>query len=264
MTPRAEQVASLVDNVEDIEQILQANKIKMASKKASNNGTSKTSGKSGKPINMHSLKQIVEETGEISVSFLIMILSKAELSRPDIQIVIDYLLNKQSDTISMISSEWSEGKQDLVQRLKKQLAEREEQLQNEQKSVGDLQAKLREVRQELNAEKSQANHAMRVQAQRLADKQRDVDQLAADLNKSMTEKANLIGQLQAKLMQEKVTANSLQEYMEQVKNLTEANGALQMEMERYKKFVADQQFQHVSIVYDDKYSLTVPGVDIIL
>ncbi len=58
---------------------------------------------------------------EAGTSFLIRDLSRADLSKNQIQVLIDFLLNKQSDTIVKDEEEWTEGKSDLIQKLKKQL-----------------------------------------------------------------------------------------------------------------------------------------------
>lgn len=52
---------------------------------------------------------VSDETG---ITPLIRELSRADLTKNQIQVLIDFLLNKQSDTITHDPSEWSEGKAD--------------------------------------------------------------------------------------------------------------------------------------------------------
>lgn len=62
-----------------------------------------------------------------NVQSLVRILGKADLPRNDIQILIDFLLNKQQDTLTKDPSEWNDPS-DPLQKLKKQLLEKENQL----------------------------------------------------------------------------------------------------------------------------------------
>jgi len=100
---------------------------------------------------------LVDDREDISVNFLILLLSKADFTRSEIQILIDYLLNKQHDTITVNHSEWSEGKSDVVQKLKKQLSEKEKALEDEQLAITSLQDRLKEIRAEINSERAQFN-----------------------------------------------------------------------------------------------------------
>ncbi|CAG7724094.1 unnamed protein product, partial [Allacma fusca] len=76
---------------------------------------------------------------------------RVSLSSSEIQNLIDILLNKQHAG----DSEWiNKGKNDSVGNLKKQLAERERQLSEEQTTVQTLQSKLKEIRQEFTTEKT--------------------------------------------------------------------------------------------------------------
>ncbi|XP_066142361.1 ribosome-binding protein 1 isoform X2 [Euwallacea fornicatus] len=85
---------------------------------------------------------------------LIHSVRNAELSRTEVQLLIDLLLNKQLEAPAIID-EWSEGKSDPVQKLKKQLADKEKQLADEQETLTGVQAKLKEVRNEQQAERAQ-------------------------------------------------------------------------------------------------------------
>lgn len=59
----------------------------------------------------------------VNVQSLVRILGKADLPRNDIQILIDFLLNKQQDTLTKDPSEWNDPS-DPLQKLKKQLQEK--------------------------------------------------------------------------------------------------------------------------------------------
>lgn len=99
------------------------------------------------------LAQIGGDRDGINVSLLMPLVQKAELSRSEIQILIDQLLNKQQDNPSE-HSEWTEGRTDPVIKLKKQLAEKEKALSEEHEASATFQNKLKELRAELNAERS--------------------------------------------------------------------------------------------------------------
>ncbi|XP_066263175.1 ribosome-binding protein 1 isoform X2 [Euwallacea similis] len=97
----------------------------------------------------NSRQQLIAERDQ-----LIHSVRNAELSRTEVQLLIDLLLNKQLEAPAIID-EWSEGKSDPVQKLKKQLADKEKQLADEQEALTGVQAKLKEVRNEQQAERAQ-------------------------------------------------------------------------------------------------------------
>ncbi|XP_060523258.1 ribosome-binding protein 1-like isoform X2 [Cylas formicarius] len=90
----------------------------------------------------------------MEIDELTNLVRKAELSRTEVQMLIDLLLNKQLEAPSIID-EWTEGKSDPVQKLKKQLAEREKQLADEQEALVGVQAKLKEIRNVQLTERTQ-------------------------------------------------------------------------------------------------------------
>ncbi|XP_012267073.2 myosin-6 isoform X2 [Athalia rosae] len=106
------------------------------------------------------LAQIGGDKDGINISLLMPLVQKAELSRSEIQILIDQLLNKQLDN-PLEHSEWTEGRADPVIKLKKQLAEKEKALADEQEASVAVQNKLKELRMELNAEKSRLSANVR-------------------------------------------------------------------------------------------------------
>ncbi|XP_015597971.1 kinectin isoform X4 [Cephus cinctus] len=106
------------------------------------------------------LAQIGGDKDGVNVSLLMPLVQKAELSRSEIQILIDQLLNKQLDN-PLEHSEWTEGRADPVIKLKKQLAEREKALADEHEASVAFQNKLKELRAELNAERSRLSASVR-------------------------------------------------------------------------------------------------------
>uniref|UniRef100_A0A1L8DS95 Putative ribosome binding protein 1 log a dog n=1 Tax=Nyssomyia neivai TaxID=330878 RepID=A0A1L8DS95_9DIPT len=213
--------------------------------KAPKKGTGKKQDVSGLPV-----QRIIAETDEIGVNFLIPLLAKAELSRSEIQIVIEYLLNKQSDTITVNHSEWTEGKSDVVQKLKKQIELKEKALLDEQEASAGMQARLRELRAEINLEKSQYNANLKGYIEEITQKTKDLQIMSADYQQLSEKYANekqqmtvQMQQLQSKLLQEKKT-NS-QEHLQQIQQLTEANTVLNGEIIAKTKLISDvnEQFQ---------------------
>ncbi|XP_031831405.1 uncharacterized protein LOC116426511 [Nomia melanderi] len=106
------------------------------------------------------LAQIGGDKDAVNVSLLMPLVQKAELSRSEIQILIDQLLNKQLDNPSE-HSEWTEGRADPVIKLKKQLAEKEKALADEHEANIAFQNKLKELRTELNSERSRLSANVR-------------------------------------------------------------------------------------------------------
>lgn len=89
----------------------------------------------------------------VNVELLMLCIQKAELSRSEIQILTNQLLNKQQDN-PLEHSEWTEGRADPVIKLKKQLAEKEKALADEHEASVAFQNKLKELRAEFNLERS--------------------------------------------------------------------------------------------------------------
>ncbi|XP_050299604.1 ribosome-binding protein 1 isoform X2 [Anthonomus grandis grandis] len=105
--------------------------------------------KKKKKTEFNSRQQMIAERDQ-----LIHSVTNAELSRTEVQMLIDLLLNKQLEAPAVID-DWSEGKSDPVQKLKKQLADKEKQLQDEQEALLGVQAKLKEIRHEQQTERAQ-------------------------------------------------------------------------------------------------------------
>lgn len=131
------------------------------------------SGVEGKAVHL-----VTDETG---ITPLIRELSRADLTKNQIQVLIDFLLNKQSDTITKDPTEWSEGKSDVLQKLKKQLQEKEAQLKNEQDALSGMQIKLKELRTELNAEKIQFNANLKSYVEQIQNYKLDTKTLQSEI-----------------------------------------------------------------------------------
>ncbi|XP_044314752.1 putative uncharacterized protein DDB_G0271606 isoform X2 [Drosophila rhopaloa] len=138
----------------------------------------------------------------IGVNALMNVFSRAELNRSEIQILIDYLLNKQQDMPSS-HSEWSD---DICQKLKRQLEEKEKLLAEEQEASIGIQAKLRELRQEVNTERAQMHARIQAFNDKLQGKEQELSALNQELS-SVNDKLALERQQFQTLLREK-QANS--------------------------------------------------------
>uniref|UniRef100_U5EQN6 Putative ribosome binding protein 1 log a dog n=1 Tax=Corethrella appendiculata TaxID=1370023 RepID=U5EQN6_9DIPT len=180
---------------------------------------------------------IPSNVDDVTVGSLTKLLAKADLPRNEIQYLIDFLLNKQQDTFIKDPSEWSEGKSDPLQKLKKQLQEKEQQLRDEQDATAAIHAKLKELRYELNAEKSQSNATLRACNDELQAKKIEIQNLSQQLqilnDKCVQEKQTYqqqIQHIQAKLFQYTKDSASLQEQAKTIQQLNENNQLLQQEL----------------------------------
>ena len=216
---------------------------KVARKKRSEQSTSANVIDNGK---------MVDEEGGINP--IVRELSRADLTRNQIQLLIDFLLNKQSDTLTKDPSEWSEGKSDLLQKLKKQLQEKEAQLKNEQDAVVGIQAKLKELRSEINTEKAQFNANMKAHADELQARKNEIKNLTSEVQylneKHQSEKQSLsmsYKQLQAQCIQLKDSLNS-QEGLQNIQQVSEQNQLLQQEIVN-----KNQQIMEMKIFIDEKH-----------
>uniref|UniRef100_A0A1I8QD55 Ribosome-binding protein 1 n=1 Tax=Stomoxys calcitrans TaxID=35570 RepID=A0A1I8QD55_STOCA len=141
----------------------------------------------------------LSESDTIGVSLLMNLFRRAELNRSEIQILIDYLLNRQQDMPSS-HSEWSD---DICQKLKRQLEEKEKALAEEQEASIGIQAKLRELRTEINTERASMSSTIKSYVEKLQTRDQDIallEQKIKTLNDTLALERQ---QFQAKLMHEK-------------------------------------------------------------
>lgn len=171
-------------------------------------------------------------TDDVNVNVIMQFLGRTELTRGEIQILIDFLLNKQQDTINVTNCDWSD---DIVQKLRKQLDEKDRQLGEEQSAAIALHTKLRELRAELNNERSLSHQRVNANAEKLNSLTEELHQLQQDYQLSgeryANEKKTLEYQLkqhQAKLYQEKQLQG--QESAQKIQQLTESNNTLTAEL----------------------------------
>jgi len=102
------------------------------------------------------------------------------------QLVTKNLLNKQQDMPSS-HSEWSD---DICQKLKRQLEEKEKLLAEEQEASIGIQAKLRELRQEVNTERAQMHARNQAYVDKLQSKEQELTALNQELS-SLNDKLTL-------------------------------------------------------------------------
>lgn len=184
-------------------------------------------------VDSAAVQLVSDETG---ITPLIRELTRADLTKNQIQVLIDFLLNKQSDTLAHDPSEWSEGKSDLVQKLKKQLQEKEAQLKNEQDALSGMQSKLKELRTELNSDKVHFNANLKYNAEQLQNSKMEIKNLQTEIqfltDKHNTEKQTMSSsfkQLQAQCLQMKETLKA-HEGLPNVQQLQSDNQVLQQEV----------------------------------
>lgn len=199
---------------------------------------------------------ISDETG---ITPLIRELSRAELTKNQIQVLIDYLLNKQSDTLAHDPTEWTEGKADLVQKLKKQLQEKEAQLKNEQDALTGMQIKLKELRTEVNSEKIQYNANIKAHSEQLNISRMEVKNLQSEIQ-FLTDKHNSdkqamstsFKQIQAQCMQMKETLKaqeglpSVQQLQNDIRTLQQEIAMKNQQILELNPFVEDNRNKDVS------------------
>lgn len=197
-----------------------------------------------------SLKFVTDETG---ITPLIRELSAAELTKNQIQVLIDFLLNKQSDTTAKDPTEWTEGKSDLMQKLKKQLQEKEAQLKNEQDALSGMQIKLKELRTELNTEKIQSNATLKAQLEQIQNFKSEIKTLQSEIqflnDKHNNEKQTLnlsLKQLQAKYLQVSESLKA-QESLPNIQQIQNENQVLQQEI-----INKNQQIMEIKVLIDQK------------
>ncbi|XP_014243539.1 kinectin [Cimex lectularius] len=201
----------------------------------------KTKNNKKKKNELTNLQQLKSESEAVNINLLIALVQKAELSRSENQLLIDALLNKQQEDIS----EWLQGRQDPLVKLKKQLLETEQALKDEKEAAVGLQTKLKELRNEINNEKS-TNRQME---ERLATVQNECQSYSLKLQQAIEDKQALtaqhnsclqqIKQCQKQLSDEKIKAK--EELAEAEEQYHEAIRAVQTECTEYA--LTSQQFQ---------------------
>jgi ribosome-binding protein 1 len=201
-------------------------------------------------VEANSLRFVTDETG---ITPLIRELSRADMTKNQIQVLIDFLLNKQSDTTARDPTEWSEGKSDVNQKLKKQLQEKEAQLKNEQDALAGMQIKLKELRAEINTEKIQGNATLKAQVEQIQNCKAEIKTLQSEIqflnDKHNNEKQTLnnsLKQMQTKLLQVTETLKA-QESLPNIQQIQSENQSLQQEI-----VSKNQQIMELNVAIDQK------------
>lgn len=176
-------------------------------------------------------------------------LGRTELSRSEIQILIEFLLNKQQDTANVMHADWSD---DPVHKLRKQIEEKDRLLTEEQATTLAIQTKLRELRADYNAERQQAVHRHNAHAEELNTLKADLNQVQTDhqlfVERTTNEKQALNAQLQhlqQKLYQEK--NSQTQENAQKLQQLNDANTQLSAELLTKTTIIQDMQEKFLQI-----------------
>ncbi|KAF5308177.1 hypothetical protein FQR65_LT06357 [Abscondita terminalis] len=188
--------------------------------------------KKKKKSELHLLQQLAAKDGDISLPLLLNVVRKAELSRSEVQTLIDLLLNKQHEAPEVVD-QWSEGKSDQVQKLKKQLAEKEKALTEEQETLAGVQAKLREVRQEQIAEKAQLQQRTRALEEALQAKHLELQ----NINGRVHTQNQKLQQMQAQINEDAVA----------VRKLRDDNNALQLQRQQMDMCISQTQEAEATI-----------------
>lgn len=164
---------------------------------------------------------------DMNVSAMIGMLGKVDLTRGEIQILIDYLLNKQQDTI-VNHSDWSD---DIVQKLRKQLEDKDRELAEEQKVAIGFQNKFREMRAEIVSERTNSQTKISTLTDELHAKKLEIQTIRQELTFQSEKFAN----------EHKVMSNSLQQ--------------LQAALFKEKQNHSQDQNQHQQLI-DENFSKT--------
>ncbi|CAH4031899.1 unnamed protein product [Pieris brassicae] len=174
------------------------------------------------------LSLIASDSGGVSVSELVRVVKEASLSRTEIQILTDALLNKQHDPLPE-HSEWTEGPNDPMQKLKKQLADKEKALADEVDASQALHAKLKELRSLLNAERGRASSASRAAEQTAAASRVEMHTLQTRIQRLLDENHALAQEklvLQAQLGEENEAQAQRVQMEMHIQRLSESEAAL--------------------------------------
>ncbi|XP_067204916.1 kinectin isoform X3 [Linepithema humile] len=171
----------------------------------------------------------------VNVELLMLCIQKAELSRSEIQVLTNQLLNKQQDS-PLEHSEWTEGRADPVIKLKKQLAEKEKSLADEHEASIAFQNKLKELRAEFNTERSRLSASIRQLEESLSAKVTETQTLHTRMQHILESHAaekqgfgRQIEQLQTKVNEDSAIIHKLQEDQGQTQ------GHLQQELMAQRK-----------------------------
>lgn len=195
---------------------------------------------------------VASSTSEaVNVNGIMKQLGRTELSRSEIQILIDFLLNKQQDTGNVVHSDWSD---DPMSKIRKQMEETNRLLSEEQATVLAIQTKLRELRAEYNAERQQAHHRQHAHLEEINTMKAELNQALQDhqlyVERTTSEKQNLnvqLQHLQQKLYQESQKNSQAQENAQKLQQLNDANAQLSAELLTKNNLIQDMNNKFIQI-----------------
>ncbi|CAB3384365.1 Hypothetical predicted protein [Cloeon dipterum] len=143
----------------------------------------------------------------VTLGVLLPLLQKADLSESEHQQLVDQLLNRGS-------VEWVGARPDPMARLKKQLAEKEKALAEEQQTSQGVHAKLVELRAEINTERTRHSAMYRQLEEQLAAKNQAIQLLNSQLQNTselQNKNAHATQLLQNQLAEERKIVRALTE-----------------------------------------------------
>ncbi|XP_065350870.1 kinectin-like isoform X4 [Cloeon dipterum] len=143
----------------------------------------------------------------VTLGVLLPLLQKADLSESEHQQLVDQLLNRGS-------VEWVGARPDPMARLKKQLAEKEKALAEEQQTSQGVHAKLVELRSEINTERTRHSAMYRQLEEQLAAKKQAIQLLNSQLQNTselQNKNAHATQLLQNQLAEERKIVRALTE-----------------------------------------------------
>uniref|UniRef100_A0A8D8S7R5 Kinectin n=1 Tax=Cacopsylla melanoneura TaxID=428564 RepID=A0A8D8S7R5_9HEMI len=160
-------------------------------------------GSKKKKSDLSTILALGNDKDSLDMNVLVPLVVKAELSHTEIETIIEVLLNKQTSG----TTDWSEGRQDPLIKLRKQLEEKEKLLTSEKEISKGIQAKLSDLRSELNAEKHKTRHLEETVSVRT----QELSGFAMQIKQISNEKTHQLQQLQSKLNEEHLMLCQLQE-----------------------------------------------------
>jgi ribosome-binding protein 1 len=194
--------------------------------------------KKKKKSEFNTLQQLAGDTNSSNISILLNLVRKAELSRSEVQVLIDLLLNKQHEA-PVVLDEWSEGKSDPVQKLKKQLAEKDKLILEEKQIVASTQTKLREIRSEHQNEKTALQQIIHKKQKEVTQLDQQIQQLQTQIQEEVMKNHKLREeyatiqmqrqQFEMRLSQVKESEGIINQLQNDIQELSSINDQLRME-----------------------------------
>lgn len=187
---------------EEVKPVVAPKEIKKQTSSVTSSPASAKGGKK-KKSDLSTILALGNDKEALDINLLMPLVAKAELSNTEIEVIIEVLLNKQTSG----ATDWSEGRQDPLIKLRKQLEEKEKHLASEKEISKGIHSKLSELRGELNGEKHKSRQLEEMLNQRTGEVQSYVMRI-----KQMNDEKVLQAQtLQSKLNEEHLMLCQLKE-----------------------------------------------------